>query len=100
MQKLLLNLDCSVAADMVLKSMKLFIPILSIIYLQVYGNVLFEEKDVPKAGCLASVKRKIIVRSPVQCAIRCNKMYKEDLSCNSLIFDKSDNTCTLGAIHL
>ena len=82
---------------MALKSLNLFIPILSLIYLHVYGNVLFEEQDVPKDEWLASISRKIALRSPVECAIRCNKMlYKEDMSCNSISFDKSDNTCTLG----
>ena len=71
-------IDCSVAADMVVKSLKLFIPILSLIYLHVYGNVLFEGKDIPKADWLASVNRTIVVRSPVECAIRCNKMYDWD----------------------
>ena len=90
------HFDCSVAANMVLKSIKRFIPILSFIYLHVYGNILFEVKDVPKAEWMASVKRKIAVRSPVECAIRCNKMFEEDMSCNSIIFDQTDNTCTLG----
>ena len=96
MQKLQLHFACSVAGDMVLKSLKLFIPILSLIYLHVYGNILFEVKDVPKAEWLASVNKKIVVKSPVECAIRCNKMYEADMSCNSIIFEKSDNTCTLG----
>ena len=95
MQKLQLHFNCSVVADMVLKSLKLFIPILSLIYLHVYGNILFEVKDVPKADWLASVNRKIVVKSPVECAIRCNKMFEEDMSCNSIIFDESDNTCIL-----
>ena len=89
-------IDCSVAADMVVKSLKLFIPILSLIYLHVYGNVLFEGKDIPKADWLASVNRTIVVRSPVECAIRCNKMYEANMSCNSITFDNSDNICTLG----
>ena len=59
------------------KYFKLFIPILSLIYLHVYGNVLFEEKDAPKAEWLASIKRKIVVRSLVECAIHCNKMLYE-----------------------
>ena len=95
MQKLQLHFNCSAVADMVLKSLKLFIPILSLIYFHVYGNILFEVKDVPKAEWLACVNRKIVVKSPVECAIRCNKMYDWDMSCNSILFDESDNTCTL-----
>ena len=83
MQKLQLHLACSVAGDMVLKSLKLFIPILSLIYLHVYGNVLFEVKDVPKVEWLARAKRKIVVRIAVECAICCNKMFEveEYMSC-------------------
>ena len=80
---------------MVGKSLKLFIPILSLIYLHVYGNVLFEVKEVPKAEWLGSLNSKIILRSPVECAIHCNKMYDLDMSCNSIMFDESDNTCSL-----
>ena len=61
-----------------------------------HGNVLFEGKDVPKAEWLVSVNRNIVVRSPVECAIRCNKMYEANMSCNSITFDNSDNICTLG----
>ena len=77
------------------KSFKLFIPILSVIYLHVCVNVLYEVEEVPKAEWLGSVNKKIGVRSPVECAIRCNKMYDWDMSCNSIIFDESHNTCTL-----
>ena len=77
------------------KSLIVFIPILSLIYLHVYGNVLFEVEEVPKAEWLGSVNKKTVVRSPVECGIRCNKMYDADMSCNSIIFDESDNTCTL-----
>ena len=81
---------------MVGKSLKLFIPILSLIYLHVYGNVLFEVKEVPKAEWLGSLNSKIVLRSPVECAIHCNKMYEANMSCNSITFDNSDNICTLG----
>ena len=73
MSKLKFLFDCSVAASMGVKSFKLFIPILSVIYLHVYGNVLFEVEEVPKAEWLGRVNKKIVVRSPVECGIICNK---------------------------
>ena len=60
------------------KSFKLFIPILSVIYLHVCGNVLYEVEEVPKAEWLDSVNKKMFVRSPVECAIRGNKMHDWD----------------------
>ena len=79
---------------MTMKGLRLAVPILSLIYIHVYGNVLYEEKQVPQAKWLEAAHTKTVARSALECAIRCNKMFDLDKSCNSIIFNESSNTCT------
>ena len=68
--------------------------------MHVYGNVLYLAKSVPKLEWLAAVHSKVVVKSAVHCGILCVKKYDLNMSCNSLIYDESDNTCSMALYHM